>query len=260
MSKRRSMDRPSKTSPFDGLSPAESLHKLKDHCHESYLGEECRALFEHLHDAIEATEHAARIRKQPFNPDGSRRDRRAADKINQLNEERLLEARIWSRWRFDGPPTGEESTLWATLVGIQVPLFDSRHKGGWGHIDLLGIDKAGGPVIVELKKGESTEVPLRAVLEVVSYAIALRKNWKRFAEELRRQLTKTRYRPCAKDAPFPCVVLAPSLYWQRWVPDGKLGKAFGELLAALKGRGYPVTFGRVNDVSAEVCPFPIVWG
>src|SRR5213594_4006108 len=130
MSEKRSMARPSKTSPFDGLSSAESLHKLKDHCHESYLGEECRALFEHLHDAIKATEHAARVRKQPFNPDGSGRERRAADKINQLNEERLLEARIWSRCRFDGPVTGEEPALWATLVGIQVPLFDSRHKGG----------------------------------------------------------------------------------------------------------------------------------
>src|SRR2546428_649379 len=228
MSEKRSMARPSKTSPFDGLSPAESLHKLKDHCHESYLEEEGRALFQHLHDAIKATEHDARIRKQPFNPDGSRRERRAADKINQSNEERLLEARIWSRWRFDGPATGEEPALWANLVGIQVPLFDSRHKRGWGHIDLLGIDKseASVPVVVELKTGNSKEVPLRPVLEVVAYAIALRKNWDRFKEELRVQLGK-KYTPCNDDVPFPCVVLAPRGYWRRREPDRGLRRPAG---------------------------------
>src|SRR5437899_446276 len=139
-----------------------------------------------------------------FNPGGAGR-RRAAERIDPSNEERRLEARIWSRWRFDAHPTG----LWAKLVGSQVPLFRSRHKAGWGHVDLLGIDKFRAPVVVELKKGESKEVPLRPVLEVVSYAIALRKNWKPFAEQLRRQLT--RYTPCENDAPFPCVVLAPSL-------------------------------------------------
>lgn len=74
-----------------------------------------------------------------------------------------------------------------------------------------------------------------------------------------------KYTPCEDDVPFPCVVLAPSLYWQHWAPDGKLGKpvsvgswrAFRDLLAALKDRGYPVTFGRVDDVSTEVCSFPM---
>lgn len=264
------MARPSKTPPFYGRSATESLHTLKDAWgrQASYLGEQCDELLAHLDAAIKATSDASPMRstRQPFNPDGSLRERRAADRIHPSNEERLLEARIWSRWRFGVRPTGEEPRLWSKLVGIQVPLFDSRHKVGWGHIDLLGIDKAGAPVVVELKKGESTEVPLRPVLEVVSYAIALRKNWKRFAEQLCMQLKNagTRYTRCANDIPFPCVVLAPNLYWQQWAPDGKLGKAVSVgswralkgLLTALDGRGYPVTFGRVNDLSTEVCSFP----
>jgi len=234
-------------------------------CQATYVGEQCRELLAHLAEAIEATEEAAPMRLQPFNPDGSGRKRRAAGRMDPSSEERLLEDRIWSRWRFDVRPTGEEPSLWAKLVGVQVPLFDSRHKAGWGHIDLLGIDKykAGVPVVVELKTGNNKEVPLRPVLEVAAYAIALRKNWDRFKKELRVQLGR-KYTPCEDDVPFPCVVLAPSLYWQQWAPDGKLGKevniesrrAFRDLLAALKGRGYPVTFGRINDVSAEVCSFP----
>lgn len=254
------MARRSKTPPFYGRSATESLHTLKDDwgCQASYLGEQCHELLAHLDAAIKATWDASPMRspRQPFNPDGSLRERRAAAQIHPSNKERRLEAEIWARWRFSVRPTGEEPRLWSKLVGIQVPLFDSRHKAGWGHIDLLGIDKAGAPVVVELKKGESTEVPLRPVLEVVSYAIALRKNWKRFAGQLREQLKEadTPNTPCAIGAPFSFVVLAPSLYWQQWAPDGKLGKAvsagpraaFTRLLGALGERGYPVTFGRVD--------------
>lgn len=237
-------------------------------CQRRYLEEQCSALLAHLDEAIETTRLASPVRssEQPFNPDGSQRTRRGADQINQSNEERLLEARIWSRCRFDAPRPDEQPQLWATLVGIQVPLFDSKHKDRWGCIDLLGINKDGTPVVVELKKGNSSEVPLRPVLEAVSYAIALRKNWTRFAEQLGEQLKKfgRPYTPCSADAPFGCVVLAPSLYWEQWAPDGKFGKAvstgslsaFKQLLSALTERGYPVMFGSVSDMSTGICSFP----
>ena len=260
----------SKSPPFYGRRATESLHTLKDKwgCQTTYLEEQCGELLAHLDAAIEATRLASPVRsqRQPFNPDGSQRNRRAADRINALNEERLLEARIWSRYRFNAPGADDEPRLWATLVGIQVPLFDSRKKRGWGHIDLLGIDKAGAPVVVELKKGNSSEVPLRPVLEVVSYAIALRQNWTRFAEQLCEQFKKIGmpYTPASGDGPFSCVVLAPSLYWEAWAPDGKFGRAvsagslsgFRKLLSAFAERGYPVTFGRVSDTSTEICSFP----
>jgi hypothetical protein len=260
----------SKIPPFYGRRPTESLHLLKDKwgCQTAHLDEQCRELLSHLDDAIEATKLAApeRSQTQPFNPDGSDRKRHTADQINPLNEERLLEARIWSRYRFDAPHIDDEPRLWATLVGIQVPLFDSRKKRGWGHIDLLGIDEEGAPVIVELKKGSSSEVPLRPVLEVVSYAIALRKNWTRFAEQLHEQFEKIGrpYTPPASEGPFSCVVLAPSPYWEAWARDGRLGRAvsaesfsrFKELLSGFAERGYPVTFGSVSDNSTAICSFP----
>jgi hypothetical protein len=260
----------SKSPPFYGRRATESLHTLKDKwgCQATYLEEQCTELLAHLDAAIEATRLASPVRsqRQPFNPDGSQRNRRAADRINASNEERLLEARIWSRNRFDAPRSDDEPRLWATLVGIQVPLFDSRKKRGWGHIDLLGIDHAGAPVVVELKRGNSSEVPLRPVLEVVSYAIALRENWPRFAEQLCEQFKKIGkpYTPASGDAPFSCVVLAPSLYWEAWAPGGRLGKAvsagslagFKKLLSAFAERGYPVTAGSVSDISTEICSFP----
>jgi hypothetical protein len=64
-------------------------------CQTTYLEEQCGELLAHLDAAIEATRLASPVRsqRQPFNPDGSQRNRRAADRINALNEERLLEAK-----------------------------------------------------------------------------------------------------------------------------------------------------------------------
>src|SRR4051794_20440341 len=109
----------SKTPPYYGRLPTDSLHRLKDKwgCQRKYLEEQCRALLTHLDEAIEATRLASPVRSsdQHFNPDGSERSRLGTDQINQLSEERLLEARIWSRCRFDGPRQDEEQQqLWAT--------------------------------------------------------------------------------------------------------------------------------------------------
>jgi len=73
------------------------------------------------------------------------------------------------------------------------------------------------------------------------------------------------YTPASGDCPFSCVVLAPSLYWEAWAPDGKFGRAlsagsisgFKKLLSAFAERGYPVTFGSVSDTSTEICSFPV---
>jgi hypothetical protein len=249
--------------PFYGRSAGDGLHVLKDKWFQrTYLAEQALEVLRNLDTAIEAT-HAQAPRRSheqlAFRDEqGSRRQPGAMGHskkhpgLKKPSQERLLESAIWQRYPLGRD--GAASPLWRGLATVQYALFDKRKKNGWGHVDLLAVVKAR-PAIVELKGGHSKEPPLRPILEAVSYAVALRANWDSFLPHFVERVEQHGLRASAdKDAPIPCIVLAPAEYWHRWSPTGTLGRmrpqsAWENLRALterLAERGYPVRYGVVT--------------
>jgi hypothetical protein len=96
------------------------------------------------------------------------------------DEESRLERVIWLRWKIGEKKTSKSRFLpqCPHVVTYQLPLFNKKVKGGWGCIDLLGLSPDDlTPIVIELKKSESGESPLRMLLEATAYTIALREAW-----------------------------------------------------------------------------------
>ncbi len=244
---------------FYGLSASDGLHVLKDEwCQKSHFGEQSEYLEENLQAAIKATIDAAPVRVQ-----GYRLDREPTLEIDETQRERRWERATYIRWSNEN--VSPVVDIWSRLIGFQIPLFDEQEKKGWGYIDILGIVKKKnrlGLSIIELKKEpsanksgktDSTESPLRMVLEGVSYAIAMRKNWSKVKVEVNLRLEALEIEQRLTDEPmFTIVGAAPAAYWMDWLPYTGKGKEisedcwrkFGKLLSALseKDNGFPVSF------------------
>ncbi len=249
--------------PFYGLTAASGLHILKDSwCQKSYLQEQCSYLAENLTAAIQTTFDAAPLRDGSF-----QLDRADNDDIDESQRERRWERSAYRRWR-----TGTTSPIpkcWQRLVAFQVPLFGSLEVDHWGYIDLLGLLVDGTPCIVELKREPTTspqgstqtsESPLRMVLEAAAYAISLRKNWERFLPEFCRRLESLEVQSALIErlpktlTKVQLVGVAPAAYWLDWLPVTEKGrtvsddawKAFRKLTDRLGDEGLSVSFVSVS--------------
>jgi hypothetical protein len=155
------------------------------------------------------------------------------------------------------------------IISFQVPIYSEKKKHGWGSIDLLGMDDSDGyPVVIELKIAKKTIEPaLRAVIEAVSYMIALRGNWADFAPEWSK---RTKRGEISAPKTLTALVLAPSDYWTTVEGDEYLKDALRnlkDLVNALADCCYAVRFGsieakdsgdwRITGAAKEISiPFP----
>ena len=109
---------------------------------------------------------------------------------------------------------------WARLIDRQVPLNSEREAEGWGAIDLFGLTDQGRPVIIELKKGDSDETPLRAVLEAAAYAIAVAENWAQISWECVAWQESdgggAPILPASDPYPMSIVVASEARFWENW--------------------------------------------
>jgi hypothetical protein len=169
------------------------------------------------------------------------------------------------------------------LVAFQVPLFDRQEKEGWGYIDLLGVLGNGTPVVVEVKKEprsrpsggtDSSESPLRVILEAASYAICVRCNWETFRPEFMQRLKKLGIEDRVADRvpqqlrTVRIVGVAPAAYWIDWLPvtakgltiKGEAWQAFESLLDGLGKADLPVSFVSISgdvDVPGSLAAQPL---
>ena len=239
--------------------PLPGFHVLKDHWSQrSYLEYDCRTLMGdgQLKSALAVTLEAAPKRTQGYVPPRLERAYKLPEDMSEDSKERRLEAGLFAKYgHASSPPV---SGLWDRLVYFQVPLFNSRNKGGWGCIDLLALTAQGEPVIIELKIAESGDTPLHALLEAATYATVLRSNWDRVAQELRDFSSAEDLSLPVSDDPqrWPIVLLAPPAYWNR-CSKGVTGsfdcaEAFCELCDRFGGEDdqpMPVHFAEVRGAS-----------
>ena len=200
-----------------GEIPLPGLYVLKDGwIQRSYLEYDCRTLMGdgQLKSAIALTFEAAPERTQGYFPPRLQGDYKTPMDMSEASKERRLEAGLFDKYRHASSPS--VSGLWNWLVYYQVPLFNSRNKGGWGFIDLLGLTAHGEPVVIELKTGDSNDTPLHALLEASTYATVLRRHWKQVAQELREFSSAQNLSLTVSDEPraWPIVLLAPPAYWE----------------------------------------------
>lgn len=238
--------------PFYGVGPNDGLHVLRNKwVQRSYIEEHSRMLAAAVDDAIQATRLA--VPRRPSRGKGFRIDqdthgmRMGIDEINEASAERRMEQLLYLAY---GPGGSLGRTdVWSQLIAFQVPLYGQRVRNGWGHIDLMALTREGHPVVIELKKHDAQDTPLRAMIEGVANAVAVTENWPAMCDEIREMSARRHVdAPVAQTVPPVCtVILAPEEYWTSWQQNGSLGQTVGHsaresfrsLRHALAESGYP---------------------
>jgi len=250
--------------PFYGYEASAGLHILKDEwAQKTHFGTQSQYLAKNLKEAIKATEDAVPERKGGF-----KLDRKTPQSIDESSRERIWEAAVKQRW--SDPGLSAVKGCWDRVIAFQVPLYAAQTKSSWGYIDLLGVVGNTIPTVIELKKDprarptggtDSSESPLRIVLEAAAYALALRVNWKYFKVEFSQRLGELG-RPNKVPESLKTVHLvgaAPASYWMDWLPvtakgrtvKSKTWEQFSSLLTALKGVGLPTSFVSISGDSDQ---------
>lgn len=235
------------------IEPDMSFHKVKDIIQLRFMAEQAKQIKEHLTKLLESTWRVAPVQQNcPYVlcRDGKRRKLRQTDNARSKWDEKHWEEACYHKW-YCGEDGLASSFPFRTIMSYQVMLRDTNEDREWGKIDLLGVSSKALPVVIELKSKDG-EYLLRAVAEGVAYAVAVKKAWSdgglraQWQERLKMpQFTETL---CA----VPVVVAAPTDCWTRWKGDSgkriayqvkkESMQAIADLVAALKSRGYPVTF------------------
>ena len=236
-----------------GIDPAWGLHNLIGQPDQlAYLGRRCACILAHLGTLIPNTAEQAPLRDENFCL-----DRTADGPASQLEEARWERA-MWRRW---GPHGRGEPFLPSCprIQTYQFPLKRVRADALWGKVDLLGVSPNGLPVVVELKKGRTTDTVLRMLLEMAAYGIALRKAWslpraqstlKPDWEEAMRNVGRPVDAPEHLDR-VSLIGIAPQPYWDR-----ALGRAHKERAGRVPREAWPV-FCRLVDELSSRCNFDI---
>lgn len=129
-----------------------------------------------------------------------------------------------------------------TLAEYQVPL-KARQSDALGKVDLLGFDEQGHICVIELKVAESSEPPVRAVLEALSYTAILAANLDTLVREFGDRGV------VARNAVPRVVVWAPEGYWRahaHGVPH--LRPLLAHIMAST---GVAISLHSIGDVSVQ---------
>lgn len=219
------------------------------------------------------TREAAPLRESDF-----RFDHELNMQMDVGQRERLWEQAIYVRWNA-GIPLTPALNAWERLIGFQVPLrAGGEQRGqdrGWGEIDALGVYKES-LVLVEIKKEpsvengqtESSETPLKILLQSVAYALAIEKNWGFVRDQV---LALSPNLQLSEKPSIKLIAAVPAAYWLDWLPVTDKGhnqltsEVWNSFFAVVdmveKKLGFPLTFVSLsgdptNPDSLAVQPLP----
>lgn len=249
------------------------LHELCTMVNQiSKMKQHSEKLIELFDVIIEQTYSAAPKRVQGYKLD-------RAERRNPVlqQRERLLEKAIWKQWQYEDVLNNKKSicpNLCHYIQTFQMPLQGQRTDKSWGKIDLVGVTEDGLPVVLELKREDSDETPLRMLVEGLAYAVAVRRAWNEgcLRQEWVNVVTNRSNRFVAPETLLnvPIIGIAPNKYW-----DTKIGKPnkrsrgkvpedgwkpFHELRLACAERGFPVHFLRFKADANDETGLPIIEG
>ena len=235
---------------MNDLDPTLGLHVLKREFQKKYMGEQCESLLAHLDEAIDHTLRLAPVRERPYLVSHE-------SAKHPIHAEGRLERALHGQWV--APQCEPAVGCWQRIIAFQVNLPNERDDH-WGEIDLLGVDNAGLPVVIELKQADATDTPAALLVQGAAYGLVLQKAWSTFRAEWRNYLrTELGLQPTLPTAlhPVSIVCVAPSAYWDEWVGDTPRAKtvrpaaweAVCRLREALAERGLKATFARVDEVN-----------
>jgi hypothetical protein len=223
----------------------------------SFAKEQTEDILGNLHNLVKNTINKAPMREGTF----------CLNRVTDpklTHEEHKWERAMYKKWGPKG--SGEFVSMCKRIQTYQYPLQESRKDKYWGKIDLIGIGTDFLPVPVELKKREATESPLRMLVEVAAYGIAIRKVWPNLREHWVKALSwfegsPSQFPPTLENVTLVCV--APNEYWRscRGQPGMDSGAfpfeawtPFWKLVDALGKKGFDIHFvaieGRWEDTSA----------
>ncbi len=186
--------------------------------------------------------------------------------LTQLtHEEDKWERQMYEKWGPKG--SGEYVSICKRIQTYQYPLQNSLKDKYWGEIDLLGIGADFLPVPNELKRRKANESPLRMLVEVAAYGIAIRKVWPNLREHWVEALSWFEGSPSQFPTTLDKVTLvcvAPNEYWRRCLgqrgtdPGAFPSEAwppFWALVDALGKKGFDTHFvaveGSWNDTAGQ---------
>jgi hypothetical protein len=175
-------------------------------------------ILSNLDDLVENTIEKAPTRTKDFCL--NRVTNRPLDQLT--DEEDKWERQMYEKW---GPKGSGEYVFVCKRIQtyqyplrkpLQKPLQNSPKDKYWGNIDLLGIGTDFLPVPNELKRREANESPLRMLVEVAAYGIAIRKVWPNLREHWVKALSWFEGSPSQFPTTLDKVTLvcvAPNEYW-----------------------------------------------
>lgn len=256
------------------IEPTMSLQDVMNRIQLRFMDEQAQQMVSHLDALIERTEEVAPVRtaayaltRKPevrtFGCTGREKDRW---------QEKQWEDACYHAWsdNADGLST---PVPFRRIVSYQVMLRNTNADTGWGKVDLLGASAESLPVVIELKS-KISEYLLRAIVEGVAYAVAIKKAWSQDKPHNLRVQWEERLalgHLAETLTAVAVVVAAPSACWARWKGDAGQEKSFrvqkealeviADLRTMLNRRGYPVSFVEVlGGKSADAHGLPTIEG
>jgi hypothetical protein len=185
------------------------------------------------------------------------------------HEEDKWERAMFKEWGPKG--SGEFVSMCKRIQAYQYPLQHSHKDKYWGEIDLLGIATDFLPVPIELKTN-ARESPLRMLVEVAAYGIAIRAVWRNLREHWVEALSWLDGSPSQFPPTLDKVTLvgaAPDEYWCRCLgqPETDPGAfpseawpPFSDLVDALGEKGFDIQFVAVTGKPNGTAGLPTITG